>query len=129
MRLGSLARIVEPQATLAPVEPRRPGTARVTIAVVTTLVLLGLSVAYHDGTFWTDDLEAATEPGPYRFKGTVAHFDPAAGEILLRDGDAQRSLRWNITQPAVGRVYVVDAQILEDGMVEALALTPVFLFR
>lgn len=120
---------MEPQAPLAPVEPRRPGMVRATIAVVVTLFLLGLSVAYHDGLFGTDALSASTEPGAYRFKGTLAHFDPAEGTILLRDGDEQRSLRWNITEPAVGRVYVVDAQILEDGTLEALALTPVFIFR
>lgn len=120
---------MEPQAPLAPVEPRRPGLARVTIAVVATLLLLGLSAAYHDGLFWTDSLASATEPGPYRFKGTVAHFDPAAGTLLLRDGDDQRSLLWNVTQPAVGRVYVVNAEILPNGTLEALALTPVFIFR
>ncbi|HEX9815621.1 MAG TPA: hypothetical protein VGB18_01460, partial [Candidatus Thermoplasmatota archaeon] len=73
-----------PEAPLAPVEPRRPGTVRVAVAVVTTILLLALSVAYHDGLFWTDELNAATEPGSYRFKGTLAHFDPVGGEILLR---------------------------------------------
>ena len=102
---------------------------RATIAVVIILLLLGVSVAYHDGLFGTDPLTASTEPGSYRFKGTLAHIDPAAGTILLRDGDEQRALLWNITRPAVGRVYVVDAQILDDGTLEALALTPVFLFR
>lgn len=120
---------MEPQARLTPIEPRRPTALRATVASIVIIALLVLSVGYHDGLFWTDPLASASAPGSYRFKGVITHYDPSAQEILLQDGDEQRNLHWNITQPTVGRVYVVDAEVLDDGNIEALALTPVFLFR
>ena len=120
---------MEPEQGLAPAEPRRPGPTRIVLATLVTIALLALSIGYHDGLFWTDELASATVPGGYRFKGVIAHYDPAEQTILLRDGADQRSLHWNITEPAVGRLYVVDAQIHEDGSLEALALSPVLVFR
>jgi hypothetical protein len=98
-------------------------------AVVVTLLLMGLSVSYHDGVFGTQSLSSLQEPGPYRVKGVLAHYDPTSEAILVRDGADQETLHWNITQPDVGRVYVIDLEVLPNGTLEALALTPVFVFK
>ena len=101
---------MEPVGPLAPVEARRPTPVRVVLASAVVLALRFVSLGYHDGLFWTDDLSSATQPGPYRFKGVISHYDPVAQTLLLRDGDVEETLSWNVTEPAVGRVYVVDAE-------------------
>jgi hypothetical protein len=107
----------------------RPGGRRIAIAVVVSLGFLTLGLAYHDGIIWTDDLGSIEDPGSYRVRGTVESVDTESGTFTLRSGDTSRTLRWNVTTPEVGRAYVVAAAILDDGTLEALALSAIFVFR
>lgn len=120
---------MDPDSAEVPVASKRPSAARVVAAFLLVMLLLLLSVAYHDALFWTDAVGDSDEENLYRFRGVVETYDAESGEIVFRDHSGTASLRWNVTTPRAPAWYVVDAERSADGELVALALTPVLIFR
>ena len=123
--------LVDAMTATAPEETPRQRIPPIRILSATLLALVALAgtLGYHDAAFDVDDLAAAQEPGPYRFKGELQPFDGEPAGFVLVDGSGRRTLLWNLTTPEPDKYYVVEAEVLENGSTRALAVSPVYAFK
>lgn len=112
-------------------DARRPiPSVRVAIAVVLAVLLVLVSMLYHDGVIATDELaDVGRDGGAYRLRGTATQVDNQSF-VLTGDG-ASVPVRWNLTTPpAEGATVVVNG--VWNGTAEALdgeAVVTALVFR